>query len=200
VRARSASSLPAVIAEGGVAVIGTDTVYGICADAENAAAVGRLLALKGRPSGKPAAVAFGAVEPALAALPELGERTRGALRGLLPGPLTLLVPNPSRRFPLAGGELLGVRVLELEAARERPLLLTSANFAGGGEARTLAEVPQAMRDGADLVLDAGELPGIPSTVVDLGDFETAGTWRIVRQGACAAEVLERALLGSMAHE
>jgi len=104
--------LAAVIAEGAIAVIPTDTVYGVCCDAQNAAAAKRLADLKGRSSGKPAAVAFFALEAALAALPELGARTRAALCALLPGPLTLLVANPARRFPCAGGELLGVRVID----------------------------------------------------------------------------------------
>lgn len=188
-------TLPEVIASGGIAVVGTDTVYGVCADASDANAVARLLALKGRPEGKPAAVSFESVQEALAALPELGERTRAAVRALLPGPLTVLVANPRRRFPLAGGELLGIRVLALGAGR--PLLLTSANLAGQPEARTLEQVEPALRAGADLVLDAGELPGTPSTVVDLGTLEDGGSWRIVREGACTEEQLERAMLGSM---
>jgi len=187
-------TLDEVIAAGGIAVVGTDTVYGVCADAADAAAVARLLALKGRPDGKPAAVSFESLAQLLEALPELGERTRAAVRALLPGPLTLLLPNPRRRFPLAGGELLGVRVLALGAGR--PLLLTSANLAGEPEARTLDQVEPALRAGADFTLDAGELPGVPSTVVDLGSLEDGGAWRIVREGACTRGQLERALLGS----
>lgn len=183
-----------MIAAGGVAVIATDTVYGICADVENAAAVARLLALKRRPAGKPAAVAFASVEVALAALPELGARTRAAFVALLPGPLTVLVPNPARRFALAGGELLGVRVVVLDV--DRPLLLTSANLAGEAEARTLEQVPPELRAGADLLLDAGELPGTPSTIVDLSELESNGSWRILRQGACTRQQVERALIGS----
>ena len=188
------ASLAEVIAAGGVAVVGTDTVYGVCADAGNAAAVERLLALKRRPEGKPAAVCFESAEEVVAALPDLGERTRAAIRALLPGPLTVLLANPGRRFPLAGGELLGVRVLALGAGR--PLLLTSANLAGAGEARTLGEVDPSLLEGADLVVDAGELPGTPSTVVDLGAFEETGEWRIVREGALSGEIVGRALVGS----
>jgi L-threonylcarbamoyladenylate synthase len=187
-------ALAEVIASRGIAVVGTDTVYGVCADAADAAAVARLLALKGRPDGKPAAVSFESVAELLAGLPELGERARAAVRALLPGPLTLLLPNPLRRFPLAGGELLGVRVLALGAGR--PLLLTSANLAGEAEARTLEQVEPRLRAGADLSVDAGELPGTPSTVVDLGSLEDGGAWRIVREGACTQGELERALLGS----
>lgn len=187
-------TLAEVIADGGVAVVATDTVYGVCADATNATAVARLLELKRRPQGKPAAVSFESVTDVLAALPELGERTREAVRVLLPGQLTLLVPNPGRRFPLAGGELLGVRVLALGAGR--PLLLSSANLAGGAEPRTAEELDPLLRAGVDLVLDAGELPGTPSTVLDLAALESGGEWRIVRQGACTEQDLQRALLGS----
>jgi L-threonylcarbamoyladenylate synthase len=190
------TSLAAVVARGGVAVFAADTVYGLCADAQNAAAVERMLELKRRPPGKPVALAFFSLEPALAALPELGERTRAALRSLLPGPLTLLVPNPAGRFPLAGGELLGVRVIDVGLELDRPVLQTSANLAGGPEPRTLAQVPAQIRDAADLVLDHGELPGTPSTVLDLGALETTGRWRILREGACTRAEIERALVGS----
>ena len=189
-------SLAAVVARGGVAVFAADTVYGLCADAQNAAAVERLLQLKRRPPGKPVALAFFSLEPALAALPELGERTRAALRALLPGPLTLLVPNPARRFPLAGGELLGVRVIDVGLELDRPVVQTSANLAGRPEPRTLAQVPAQIRAAVDLVLDRGELPGTPSTVVDLGALETTGRWRILREGACTRAEIERALVGS----
>ena len=189
-------SLAAVVARGGVAVFAADTVYGLCADAQNAAAVERLLQLKRRPPGKPMALAFFSLEPALAALPELGERTRDALRALLPGPLTLLVPNPARRFPLAGGELLGVRVIDVGLELDRPVVQTSANLAGRPEPRTLAQVPAQIRAAVDLVLDRGELPGTPSTVLDLGALETTGHWRILREGACTRAEIERALVGS----
>jgi L-threonylcarbamoyladenylate synthase len=189
-------SLSAVVARGGVAVFAADTVYGLCADAQNAAAVERLLTLKRRPPGKPAALAFCSLEAALAALPELGERTRAALCALLPGPLTLLLPNPAGRFPLAGGELLGVRVIDVGLEPDRPVVQTSANLAGGPEPRTVEEVPAQIRDAVDLVLDRGELPGTPSTVVDLGALEATGRWRIVREGACTRAEIERALVGS----
>ena len=66
-----------------------------------------------------------------------------------------------------------------------PVLQSSANLAGGPDPRTLAEVPPSIRAAVDLELDRGELPGTPSTVVDLGGFETDGRWAVVRQGACS---------------
>ena len=161
-------SLAAVIARGGVALIGVDTVYGLCCDAQDAAAAQRLVRLKLRASAKPTAVAFFSLQAALDALPELGPRTRAAVAALLPGPLTLLLPNPAGRFPLAGGP----------------------------EARTLAEVPAQIRAGVDLALDRGQLPGTPSTVIDLGELEADGGWSVVRDGAVAASAVELALVGS----
>jgi L-threonylcarbamoyladenylate synthase len=189
-------ALSVAIAAGGLAVIPTDTVYGLCCDAQNPAAVERVAALKGRSSDKPAAVAFFVLEPALAAMPELGERTVAAVRRLLPGALTLLLPNPEARFPLAGGELLGVRVIDCPLQPGRPVLLTSANLAGGADPSRIEDVPAAIRSAAALSIDHGVLPGTPSTVLDLGEYESTGSWRIVRQGAFTRAAVERALVGS----
>jgi L-threonylcarbamoyladenylate synthase len=182
-----AEALEACIAAGGVAVFYADTVYGLACDPEDPAAVERLYALKGRPPRKPSAVMWFAKDAALAALGELGPRTRGLLERLLPGAITALVPNPAGRFPLACGPdpaTLGVRVPDVPAlaAVSRPVLQSSANLAGGPDARRLADIPAAMRDGADLVLDGGELPGTPSTVLDLRRLDADGTWSVVRRG------------------
>jgi L-threonylcarbamoyladenylate synthase len=181
-------SFDRVVADGGVVVFPADTVYGLACDPENADAVARLYALKGRPPDKPAAVMFFDLDQALDALPELGPRTRGLLERLLPGALTLLLP--SDRFPLAGGAgTLGLRVPDVPALGSVPVLQSSANAAGGPDARRLDDVPEAIRRGADLVLDGGELAGTPSTVVDLRVYEPGGEWRIVRAGAVPEPVI-----------
>jgi L-threonylcarbamoyladenylate synthase len=191
------------VAAGGVAVFHTDTVYGLACDPENADAVRRLYALKGRPPRKPSAVMWFSRGAALAALPELGGRTRGLLEQLLPGGVTALLPNPRRRFPLACGpdpETLGIRVPDVPAlaAVERPVLQTSANLAGGPDPRSLDEVPESIRTGADLVLAGGVLAGVPSTVIDLRGYETRGEWTVVRDGLVSASAIAAALgtLGS----
>jgi L-threonylcarbamoyladenylate synthase len=190
------------IAVGGVALFPADTVYGLATEPDTREGVDRLYRIKGRRPERPAAVMFFDAELALAALPELGERTRAALERLLPGAVTVVVPNPSRRFPLACGPVpdrLGLRVpaltgpLEPLAAMRWPVLQSSANPSGGADARRLDDVDERIRASVDLQLDAGELPGTPSTVVDLGDYETAGDYRIVREGAVPADLL-RALL------
>jgi L-threonylcarbamoyladenylate synthase len=185
-----AAAFAACMAAGGVAVFPADTVYGLACAPGDAAAVQRLYALKGRPPDKPAAVMFFALAPALAALPELGPRTRAALARLLPGGVTVLLANPAGRFPLACGPdpaTLGLRVPDLPALStvRRPVLQSSANRAGGADARELREVPREIRDGADLVVDGGHLPGTPSTVVDLRHFELDGSWKVLRNGAVA---------------
>ena len=181
---------------GGVAVFPADTVYGLACDPDAPAAVERLYALKGRPPEKPAAVMLFSLAAAADVLAGLPARVEHAARTLLPGSLTLLVPNPGRRFPGAGGgEVLGLRVPDLPALAEvqAAVLQTSANLAGAPEAVTLAEVPEAIRGGADLVLDGGPLPGTPSTVVDLTGYERDGSWSVVREGAVSRAVLRDAL-------
>jgi L-threonylcarbamoyladenylate synthase len=200
-----AARLSRCVQGGGVAVFPTDTVYGVGCDPDNEQAVRRLYELKGRPAGRPAAVMFFDRERALAALPELRAAERAAIEALLPGPVTLLLPNRGDRFPLAcgpaaGGEgSLGLRVPLLTgglAALEGvsgPMMQSSANLSGGAEPRRLSDVPRGLREGAEVVLDGGELPGVASTVLDLRDYQRTGRWSVVRAGALAVDLLERAL-------
>jgi L-threonylcarbamoyladenylate synthase len=190
----SVAQFERVIAAGGVAVFPADTVYGLACDPGSAAAVERLYALKHRPPAKPAAVmCFGAAPD----LPELGPRTRAALAALTPGGVTLLLANPRHRWPLACGPdpgTLGLRVIGGPlAAMPLPVMQSSANRSGGPDARRLGDVPAAILEAADLVLDGGELPGTPSTVIDLRAFEPEGAWTVVREGAMAADAVATVL-------
>lgn len=186
------------IAAGGVAVFPADTVYGLACDPEHEDAVRRLCELKRRDPGKPSAVMFFDLPAAQAALDSVGERTRRALARLLPGAVSVVLPNPVGRFPLACGQdpgSLGVRVPVVPALAgvRRPVLQSSANFAGGPDPVRLADVPEEIRRAADLVLDGGELPGTPSTVIDLRDYEAAGEWRVLRAGALPVAAVAGAL-------
>ncbi len=190
------------IAVGGVALFPSDTVYGLATEPDSEEGVRRLYALKGRVRDKAAAVMFFDLELAVAALPEVGQATREALRRLLPGPLTVLLPNPARRYPLACGpdpERLGLRVPELTGGRAPlldlnwPVLQSSANRAGAADAHHLDDVDVGIREGVDLQLDGGELPGTPSTVVDLTRYEQGREYQVVRQGAMPAARVARAL-------
>lgn len=196
------------LAGDGVALIPTDTVYGLACNPESKTALRRIYELKGRSALKPAAVMFFAREPALESLSELGPRTHAALGALFPGPVTLLLENSSRRFPLAcdpgggDGALLGLRVPLLQgplaalAGVGLPAAQSSANLSGDADPRDLQSVPAELREGVDLVLDGGELPGVASTVIDLSEYEHSGRWRIVREGPLDATFLRTALAGS----
>jgi L-threonylcarbamoyladenylate synthase len=203
--ADDAQTFSRCIAVGGIALFPADTVYGLACEPDSKEAVQRLYLLKRRRPDKPAAVMFFALDLALAALPELGPRTAAALHALLPGAVTLLVPNPARRFPLACGpqpETLGLRVpawppaLAALAQVSWPVLQSSANAAGGPDAGRLADVPESIRGRADLVLDGGELPGTPSTVVDLREYELDARWSIAREGAVSATDVAAALVSA----
>ncbi|HEY4997229.1 MAG TPA: Sua5/YciO/YrdC/YwlC family protein [Solirubrobacteraceae bacterium] len=194
--------LQACVKGGGVAVFPTDTVYGLCCDPESETAAHKLYALKGRPAARPAAIMFFALAPALEMLDELHESERAAVRALLPGPLTLLLANRSRRFAAACRtdlDTIGLRVPRLPAPLAAlaevsvAVMQSSANLSGEPDARSLAEVAPSLRDGAELVIDGGELPGTPSTVLDLRDWEEHRRWFVLREGALATSAVEEAL-------
>ncbi len=192
------SAFERCIAAGGVAVFPADTVYGLACDPASPAAVARLYEIKRRRPDKPAAIMFFALERALAALPELEPRLRGALQALLPGSVTLLLPNPLARYPLACGPdpwTLGLRVPGPGPLAEVTLavLQSSANPSGGADPRTLDELDPAVRDGADLVVGGGPPPGTPSPVVDLRGYARDGGFRVLREGALAHDQIAAAL-------
>jgi tRNA threonylcarbamoyl adenosine modification protein (Sua5/YciO/YrdC/YwlC family) len=176
----------AAIRAGEPVILPTDTVYGLCAAPDRA---GLLSLLKGRPSWMPVALVCADVARLLELVPEVRGQT-----ALLPGPYTLIVPNPAGRFPALGSEqTIGVRVPMLGGVTGEILDLvgavaaTSANRHGGPDPRRLEDVPAEMRDVCAVVVDGGELPGVPSTVVDLTGPEP----RVLREGAApTAETLD----------
>jgi L-threonylcarbamoyladenylate synthase len=184
------------IRSGLLAVIPTDTVYGLACTPYREEPVRRLSELKGRPLDQPVALVAATVDVLLECVPELRGRAGVVARSLLPGPYTLVLPNPARRFPWLTGDrtdAIGVRVPDL-AGPARDLLeavgavaATSANLHGGPDPRRLDEVPAELLAAA-AALDGGELPGVPSTVLDV----TAGEARVLREGAVeAADALSR---------
>jgi L-threonylcarbamoyladenylate synthase len=202
VRPEDVETFERCISVGGVAVFPADTVYGLATEPDSREGVERLYRLKRRLPDKPSAVMFFQVDLALAALPELGDRTRAVVEALLPGPVTILLPNPAHRFPLACAiepDRIGIRVPCLEGALAPlasvrwPVLQSSANLAGEPEARRVEEVAPEIRAGADLVLDGGDLPGTPSTVVDFSAWESGGTFDVVREGAFPVDAVVRSL-------
>jgi L-threonylcarbamoyladenylate synthase len=190
------------IAVGGVALFPADTVYGLATEPNSREGIDRLYRLKGRRPDRPSAVMFFDTTLALDALPELPDKTRAAAKRLLPGGVTLLLPNTAHRFPLAcepNKDVLGLRVPDLTtalaplSAMPCPVLQSSANRSGEADAMRVEEVDERIRTGVDLVLDGGELPGTPSTVVDLTAYHKTGSFQIVREGAVPTEAIRDAL-------
>jgi L-threonylcarbamoyladenylate synthase len=179
-------------------ILPTDTVYGLCTTPYSAAPVERLYRLKGRPGTQPTAILASDVDMLFECVPELRGRSGRVVRALLPGPYTLVLPNPGRRFRWLTGErpdTIGARVPELTGdaaavlARAGAVVATSANLAGGPEPRRLEDVPRDLREAAAAEIDDGELPGTPSTVIDFTGPEP----RVLRQGAGSVEeALDRA--------
>jgi L-threonylcarbamoyladenylate synthase len=174
-----------------LAVIPTDTVYGLVADGESESAARALYAAKGRGAGQPTAVLFSSVELVVERLPELPPSTVSVVRASLPGPLTLVVPNPARRYGWLNEtrpEAVGIRVPALGGPGKEvldglgTLVATSANLPGGPDPRRLADVPAEIRAAAAAAVDGGELAGAPSTVVDLTGPEPV----VLREGAVPA--------------
>jgi tRNA threonylcarbamoyl adenosine modification protein (Sua5/YciO/YrdC/YwlC family) len=181
---------------GELAILPTDTVYGIGAAASVRAACDRLYRLKSRPGAQPVAVAAGSVELLLSAVvPDAGESAHAVLRALLPGPLTLIVPHPGGRFAhLCGGRpALGVRVPVLEprvaalSDGAGGLALTSANLRGEPAPAALDEVPGELLAACRVTVDGGRLPGSASAVIDI----TGPAPVVVRDGPGADDALRR---------
>ena len=192
-------ALEGTIGEGGVVLFPADGIYGLACDPLNAAAIEQIHGLKGRPDGKPSAVMYFAPLAMRELIGELGPRAREIASRLLPGPVTLVIANPARRYPLACGddpERLGVRLIEGPLAGARtPVFQTSANRSGAPAPAAFTEVDPALAAGVTLAIDGGPLTGSPSTVVDLAEVDSGGDWAVLREGAIPAPELERMLAG-----
>jgi L-threonylcarbamoyladenylate synthase len=191
--------LARALAAGELVVIPTDTVYGIACGAHLRAACERLYRFKERAPEQPTAIVCARLETVFeTALPELLGRTGTRARRLLPGPVTLVVPNPAGRFRwLAGdGSSLGVRVPDLEpgvaAAIDRigVLAVASANRRGAPAPVAFGELDTAVLDAVAVAVDAGACPGgAPSTIVDLRPEEAV----VLREGPVSAAEIRRRL-------
>ena len=184
--------------DGKPVVMPFDTVYGLAADPTEEEATQRLYELKGRDLTEPSALVARDLDFLLKCVPELRGRTASLAGLLLPGPVTLILPNPARRFRWLTGtnpEAIGVRVPDFDGPgaevleRVGAVVATSANHPGGRDPKRLDEVPDDIRAGAAAVVDGGELPGSPSTVIALTGPEP----RVLRDGALPAEEALRRL-------
>ena len=190
------SGAVAALRAGEPVILPTDTVYGLCALATRPEPAERLYRLKQRDPRQPSALLASDLELLLESVPELRGRAAVIAQALLPGPYTLILPNPARRFGWITGsnpDAIGVRVPELPPAAASVVIevgcvvATSANLPGEPDPCRVADVPPEIRLKVGAIVDAGELPGTPSTVLDFSGREP----RVVREGAApAADALE----------
>jgi L-threonylcarbamoyladenylate synthase len=199
----------------------TDTVYGV-GGLVTPAVREAVIAAKGREAGKPLQVVYPTLELLEASL-AFGPRLLGAVRRLLPGPFTLLLPYPQGlAFPPAGEvphhtngvwgvkearvATLGVRVPAWPSAARGlaalpfPLLASSANPSGAVAPRSVDEVDGGLLAACDLVLDAGPVSGEASTIVDLSLYASDGDWRILRRGVIDEKGVAALLAGAGGEE
>ena len=195
--AAARAALDRCVLAGGVAVFPADGLYGLACDPARPDAIARIQALKGRAADKPSAVMFFSPLAMRELVATLGPRTRDALGALLPGPVTVVVSNPQRRYPNASRghpERLGLRLIDGPLAGARcAILQTSANRSGEPAPSRFADIDPALREAADLEIDGGELTGRASTVVDLTGIERGERPTILRAGALAANEISRRL-------
>ena len=191
------AALERTIGSGGVALFPADGLYGLACDPMQAGPIARINALKGRDPGKASAVLYFSPLAMRELVSSLGPRTRDALAALLPGPVTLVVANPERRYPLACAEdpeRLGVRLIAGPlAGAAAAIFQTSANRSGEPAPASFADVNPAIVEAADLAIDGGELTGLPSTVVDVTGIERGEEPVILREGALSREEVLRRL-------
>jgi L-threonylcarbamoyladenylate synthase len=188
-------------ADGRAALIPTDTVYGLACAAHLPDACERMLGLKHRDLSRPTSIVAASLEAVFeAVLPGLPGRVVEQARRLLPGPVTLVVPNPDSRFRWLCGpdpSRIGVRVPVLHpvlaAAIDRvaAVAATSANLSGGADPGSLDEVPGELTSRVAVAFDTGPTPGgVPSTVIDLTGPEPM----VLRDGALSAAAVRALLL------
>jgi L-threonylcarbamoyladenylate synthase len=191
------AALERCVGEGGVAVFPADTLYGLACDPLDAEAVARIHSIKGRDEGKPSAVMYFSPLAMRELVSGLGPRSRQAVSALLPGPVTLVIANSERRYPLASRdrpETLGVRLIEGPlAGAMTPIFQTSANRTDTPAPRSFEEIDEGVLAPSDLAIEGGELIGAPSTVVDLSQLDSAGRWEVLREGALPRGVIDRVL-------
>ncbi len=193
VRSAALSSAAHCVSSGQLVVLPTDTVYGIGADAFDAAAVADLLAAKGRGRDMPVPVLVGSWSTLDGLVTSVSDRTRSLVEAFWPGGLTLVVEHaPSLNWDLGDARgTVAVRMPLHPVAIELlettgPMAVSSANRSGLPPATTAAQARDQLGDDVSVYLDGGPAQtGIASTIVDV----TAEAPRVLRAGAVGIEAL-----------
>jgi tRNA threonylcarbamoyl adenosine modification protein (Sua5/YciO/YrdC/YwlC family) len=163
--------IAAVLRAGGVALLPTDTIYGLHASATNEQAVARIRSMKERGDQKPFVIIAASIEQ----LTALGATIPDALRHIWPAPLTAILASRETTIAARVPDLPWLRAL---LQRTGPLVSTSANRSGEPPITTPGMLALDLLEAVDALLDAGPREGQPSTIVDFTGDEP----RLVREG------------------
>jgi L-threonylcarbamoyladenylate synthase len=182
---------------GGIVALPTDTVYGLCARADDPAAIERIYAIKQRDPSQAMPIFVADIEQA-EQIADFNDTARALASAFWSGALTVVVPVRDRydSRALAGGRTVALRAPGDHRIRDLcaavgPLTGTSANIAGREECHTAAEVHSQLGDTVDLIVDAPvDATGQPSTIVDCTDPAVVG---ILRVGAITRAAIATAL-------
>jgi L-threonylcarbamoyladenylate synthase len=187
-----------ILGEGGLVAFPTETVYGLGADATNAAAIARLYQAKGRPAFNPLIAHVGDLDAAR----KIGRFDAAAellAEAFWPGPLTLVLPKTIdcavADLATAGLETVAIRIPAHPVARDilrvfgRPVVAPSANLSGHVSPTTAAHVQSDLEGRIDLIVDGGAVAvGVESTIVGIFDSPM-----LLRPGGLPRGEIERVL-------
>ncbi|MBT1017635.1 threonylcarbamoyl-AMP synthase [Canibacter sp. lx-72] len=201
----------AALGRGELAVLPTDTVYGVAADAFNSAAVQKLIAAKGRTRQSPPPVLVSSVQTVHALAADVPAQVLQLTEQFWPGPLTVVtLAQPSLTWDL--GDTFGTVALRMPKhdftlqllAETGPLAVSSANLHGAKPALTAAESREQLGDSVAVYLETGRVAGdgTASTIIDVtalnkqqesADQPALPVIKILRSGAITAQQLADAL-------
>jgi len=193
-----------ILQAGGIAVVPTETVYGLAARLADSQAVNQLIQLKGRNANHPFALAFPSVESISDVCLEMSPLALRLARRCLPGPVSLVLDVPPEnmfwKLPVEIQKAVSLQsticcripdhpllLTVLEEINE-PIVLTSANKTGHGETTDVEQIVADFGNGIDLLLDNGPIVSPqPSTIVKV----VGNDFTVLREGAIKSETIKR---------
>ena len=171
-----------VILGGKVFICGTDTLYGLCTNALDEAALERIYSIKERERGKPVSIFLRSTED-IEKYAYLDDTGRKIVERFLPGPLTIVLRKKDTIPDSLSKDYIGIRVPKSDIIRELsivPLTATSANISGEKPATSVEEIDERLKERVDLIIDTGVCPyRKPSTVIKVVDNKV----ELIREGA-----------------
>ena len=179
-----------IILEGKVFICGTDTLYGLCANALDESALERVYKIKERERGKPVSIFLKSIED-IEKYAYLDDISRKIIERFLPGPLTIVLKKKDTIPDTLSKDYIGIRVPKSDIIRELsivPLTATSANISGEKPPTSFEEIDERLKERVDLIIDTGVCPyRKPSTVIKVVD----GKVELIREGAIDFKEIEK---------